>query len=752
MTLPLAVAAQTAAPTPETANGNSATLPTVGIKVSADTDNETRYKTDKSANTKYTQPLLDTPKTVQVIGKEVMQEQGAVTLMDALRNTPGITMQLGENGSTSAGDVFYLRGFSTESAIFVDGIRDLGAVTRDVYNIDQVEVVKGSAGSDIGRGAASGYVNLITKLPTAEDRSEGTLTLGTANTKRATADVGRAFGQSSAWRLNVMAQDSDVAGRDDVKNKGYGIAPSVAFGLNTDTRLYVYGQIMHEDNVPDGGIPTIGMKGFYNSNASLAAGKRVDRHNYYGSKDDYEKVDAQMVTVKFEHDLDDKTVVRNITRYGQNHMDRVMTGVYTLSANSSTSPDDWTVSRIRQRTDQENEIFTNQTSFTTSFNTLDLKHDLTGGLELIYERQYSLGTGTSAQTINGVTYTAINNPAANLYNPSDDDDLGKPYLTGVNTEGKTTTGALYLADTVTINPAFKVNGGLRFERYHTETSSGTIVTSSNSSTYPGYAVGSVAPASLKDSDNLTSWNVGAVYKPTVDGTVYVSWANSSTPPGSSNFSLSATSTNQANPNMDPQATRSVELGTKWDVLDKRLNLSAAVYRTVNNNQISYDDLGNAVQEGKLTVQGLELGAVGQVTRDWQVSSGLAWMDPHQDNQWNSTHTTETTGVRWSPRFTATFWTAYDWGDFSLGGGASYVGKQKLTITAGTDLSTTNMPQIGAYWVASLMGSYKVNRNVKLQLNVANLFDRDYISSLNNSGARAKLGTPRTVQLTAAVQF
>jgi catecholate siderophore receptor len=410
------------------------------------------------------------------------------------------------------------------------------------------------------------------------------------------------------------------------------------------------------------------------------------------------------------------------------------------------------VSRIRQRTDQENEIFTNQTSFTTSFNTLDLKHDLTGGLELIYERQYTLGTGTSAQTINGVTYTAISNPAANLYNPSDNDDLGTPYLTGVNTEGKTTTGALYLADTVTVNPSFKFNGGLRFERYHTETTSGTIVTSSNSSTYPAYAVGSVAPVNLKDSDNLTSWNLGAVYKPTADGTVYVSWANSSTPPGSANFSLSATSTNQANPNMDPQETRSVELGTKWDVLDKRVNLSAAVYRTVNNNQISYDDLGNAVQEGKLTVQGLELGAVGQVMKDWQVSSGLAWMDPHQDNQWNSTHTTETTGVRWSPRFTATFWTAYDWGDFSLGGGASYVGKQKLTVTAGTDLSTTNMPQIGAYWVASLMGSYKVNRNVKLQLNVANLFDRDYIASLNNSGARAKLGTPRTVQLTAAVQF
>ncbi|MCA6216548.1 catecholate siderophore receptor Fiu [Ideonella sp. B7] len=746
LSLPLALQAQTA-PAPD-----ATTLPTVSITASP----ESAYKADTSASPKLTQPLLDTPKSVQVIKKELIQQQGAATLTEALRNTPGITLQLGENGNTSAGDTFQMRGFSTQTSTFVDGIRDLGAVTRDVFNVEQVEVVKGPAGADIGRGAAGGYVNLISKLPEREERTEGSLTLGTADTLRATADIGRGFAETSAWRLNVMTQDSGVDGRDEVKNKGWAVAPGVAFGLNTPTRLYLYSQHAHQDNVPDGGIPTIGMSGFYNADSALNAGAKVDRHNFYGSRDDYEKVDADMFTVKFEHDLAPGTTVRNLTRYGQTHMDRVLTGIYTLAAPSAGDPATWTVSRIRQRTDQANEILTNQTSVSTRFETAGIRHDLAAGVELIYERQLTKGTGTTAQTINGVSHSAINNPNANLYHPDPSVSLGVPYLTGADTEGKTTTGALYLLDTLTLNEAWKLNAGLRFERYHTETSVGTLVTSSNSSTYPGYAVGSIANTNLRLADNLTSWNLGLTYKPAEHGSVYLAVANAYTPPGGANFALSATTTsaNTAgnNPDMDPQQTRSVELGTKWDLLDQRLNLTLAAYHTENDKQISYDDLGNAVQTGKTRVQGVELGLVGQITRDWQLSAGIATMDTKQSDVWNSTHTTATNGVRWSPDLTASFWTSYRWGDLTLGGGANYVAKQKRTITADTDLSTQNMPEIPAYWVANLMASYQVMKNLRLQLNVGNVFDKEYISTLNNSGARATLGAPRSAKLTASVQF
>jgi catecholate siderophore receptor len=141
---------------------------------------ETPYKAVRVSSPKATQPLVETPKTVQVIKKEILQEQGARSLMEALRNTPGITMQLGENGNTSAGDTFQMRGFSTQTSTFVDGIRDMGAVTRDVFNLEQVEVVKGPAGSDIGRGAAAGYINLVSKLPSLEDAGSVSLNVNTA--------------------------------------------------------------------------------------------------------------------------------------------------------------------------------------------------------------------------------------------------------------------------------------------------------------------------------------------------------------------------------------------------------------------------------------------------------------------------------------------------------------------------------------------------------------------------------------------
>ncbi|MFZ2989453.1 catecholate siderophore receptor Fiu [Ideonella sp.] len=757
--LPLALSAQTTPPA-------EPSLPVVSVKAQREVPN----KADNSASNKITQPLVDTPKTIQVVKAATLKEQGASTLMEALRNTPGITMQLGEGGNTAAGDTFQMRGFSTQSSTFVDGVRDLGAVTRDTFNIDQVEIVKGPAGAEIGRGASSGYINLISKLPSLDNVGDASLTLGTASKKRATLDLNRQLGEHSAFRINLMAQDSGVDGRDVVKNKGTGIAPSLAFGLDTPTRLFFYSQHVRQDNVPDGGIPSVGLKGYVRSVATgvsqaqvdaLNAAPAVDGSLYYGSTKDYEKVTADMFTAKIEHDLVPGTTVRNLTRFGKTHMDRVLTSVGTAVATDPTDRSSWTVARSRQRTDQANEIITNQTSVNSRFTLAGFQHDLVGGLELAQEKQITLGTGTAAALIQGTTFAAISNPNANLYHPSSADVLGVPYLTGIDTEGESLTAAAYVFDTMTINEAWKVNAGLRQERYRTRTRSGTLVTSTNLSTYAaqGYAVGGVVPSSLEDRGDLSSWNLGLVFKPTANGTVYAALANAYTPPGSANFSLSSTVSNAANADMDPQHTRSVELGSKWDVLDKRLNLSAALYRTVNENQVTQNavDLSYS-QEGKTTVSGLELAAVGQITNFWQVSAGLAKMKTSQSNQTSVSSTTgavtTTTGVRWSPEFTASAWTSYTLGAFTLGGGLRHVGQQKRAISTSNAATVTpdNMPSIDAYTVVDAMAAWTFNKQLNLQLNIGNVFDADYIASLNNNGARVKLGAPRSAQLTASLTF
>jgi catecholate siderophore receptor len=723
---------------------------------------EVPYKADKSANSKLTQPLLDTPKTVQVIKKEVLREQGANSLMEALRNTPGITMQLGENGNTSAGDTFMMRGFSTQQSTFVDGVRDLGAVSRDVFNLEQVEIVKGAAGSDIGRGASSGYINLISKLPTLTNEIYGTVGYGTADKSNLTADINQQMGDTSAFRLNLMRRDGDVDGRDYVDNSSYGVAPSIAFGLDTSTRLYVYSQHVHQDNTPDGGIPTIGWSDFRSTQTNAAqatrlnAAGKVDSDNYYGSKGDYERIDSDMLSIKFEHDLNDVTTIRNISRWGVSDNDRILTaiggGATALKAPNNNQAS-WTVDRSRQLLDQQNEILANQTNLTTEFTTFGLRNDLSAGMEFMSEKQRTESGATTLQIIDGVTYAATALPAANLYDPDASAFMGKPYKTGAFVDGKTETAALYAFDTLHLNEQWSVNAGMRYEHYKTETDGASLVAIAATPATNDFLL---TPSSLDASDNLLSWNAGLVFKPMENGSIYLAYANSQTPPGSGNFSLSSSESSADNPGLNPQETKHVELGTKWDLLDERLNVTLAAYRTENENQVSYDSVAQVYfQEGKTQVDGVELAMVGQLTNFWQISAGLAHMETKQMDQASFSATngvSQTSGVRWSPDLTATLWTSYTLGDVTLGGGARYVSDQDRYIVAGVDSGTQNMPEIPAYWVADAVAAYRVNKNVNLRVNLYNLFDEEYIESLNNSGARARLGAPRSAMFTTELSF
>lgn len=723
-----------------------AELPEVSVK----SKKEVPFKADVSASQKFTKPLIDTTQTVQVIKKELLREQGVFSLTDALRNTPGITIQLGENGNTSAGDTFSMRGFNASNQLFLDGIRDLGAVSRDVYNLEQIEVVKGPAGADIGRGAASGYINLISKLPSLTGENYATVGYGTADKKRGTIDINQVLGETTAVRINALGFDGNVDKRDEVDNQNFSIAPSIAFGLSTPTRFYLYSQHVRQDNTPDGGISTIGRSGFYNANASLNAGGKVDRENFYGSDNDYEKVDADMITAKFEHDLTPNMTIRNISRYGKTNVDRVTTGVNTLTA-VTADPSTWTLSRSRQRIDRDDEILVNQTSLNSAFDIGGFKNSFVGGLEFMHESQKSKGFGTAAQTVNGVTYAAISNPAANLYNPNEQDVLGVPYaIPGLTIDGRTTTAAIYAFDTVDLTDKWQVNTGLRYEHYNTRTTAGTIVTAANQAQFPGYAVASIAPSGGSASDNLLSWKTGLLFKPATNGSIYASYATSYTPPGSANFALTSTANNQNNGALDPQKTDNIEVGTKWDLLDNQLNLTAAVFRTENDKQTSFDDQLRAAQIGKTRVTGVELLAVGQLTERWQLSAGVTKLNAKALDQ-QSILGLDTTAVRWTPDYSATLWSQYQFNGFTLGGGARYMGEQKRLVTTDNP-ALTNTPNIESYVVADAMVAYAVNKNLNLRLNVYNIFDKEYVETLNNGGSRVRLGLPRSAMMTAEFMF
>jgi len=713
-------------------------LPTITVK----SDAQNKYKADKVSSPKYTQPLVDTPQTISVIKKELLKEQGATSLVEALRNTPGITLQLGENGNTSAGDAFQMRGFSTQTSTYVDGIRDLGAVTRDVFNLEQIEVVKGPSGAEAGRGAASGYINLATKLPQTENSREVSATYNTAEHARLTADINQVINSGTALRLNAMGQDGGVEGRDFLENNGWAIAPSIAFGLDSDTRLYLYSQHIRQRNIPDGGIPTIGMKGFYNADSALASAPKVNRENYYGQANDHEDVDADMYTAKIESDLAENVKLTNITRLGKTSMNRVLTGINTGSAglrtNGSADPKDWEVNRSRQGVDQENKILANQTTLNLNLKTGAIEHDVVAGLEFLKEQQHNK---TMATQMPGQATVATS--WANLYDPDRNEAMPALMYNGGYTHGETDTAAAYLFDTLKFGERFQLNGGVRVDYYDTEYDALTLPSGSSS----------LVPTSLGAHDTLVSWKLGGLFKPTTFSSVYASYAKSLTPPGSANFSLSADGINSAA--AKPQETHHYEVGTKWDLLNDQLALNAAAYYTENENQFTQDAITQeSIQQGKTSVKGVELSAVGKITEAWNVSAGVAHMKTEQEDQLSVNATTgaitRTNNVRWSPEWTASLWSTYDIAGFKLGLGARYVDEQKRVITDST--AAANMPSIPGYVVFDAMAGYSFNNNASVNLNVYNLADKEYISTLNNGGGRVILGQPRSAALTFNYKF
>ncbi len=748
--LALPVAAQTTAAT--SSQGNQPAK-MAEVKVTADAI-EPEFIAEKASSAKQVKPLVDTPQTIVVLKKELFQQQQANTLSETLRNTPGITMLMGENGNTATGDSIFMRGFDTQSSIYVDGIRDLGSISRDTFNTEQVEIAKGPAGVDNGRGASSGYINMSSKSASLESFTTGSATVGSGSHKRLSADVNRTLNvENAAIRVNLLRQDSGVVGRDVVENNITGIATSLVFGLNTATRTTLNVLHVQQDNIPDGGVPTIGLEGFYSAavatafpNNTAPALAKVDRESFYGSKNDFDHVVADMLTLRVEHDFADNVKLQNTARYGVSSQDYILTGMntgngITVPAASKNDVNTWTVNRNRQGKDQQNQILVNQTNLNATLAQGDLTHNIASGIEFSFESQlnYTLGLPTGTTQIN-----------ANLYNPSTADVFALPVRTGAKTDGNTSTAALYVLDTIDLNTQWQVSAGLRAEHFNTDTN---IISMQGTATPQTIPVGTKIGSEARKSDNLLSYKVGINYKPTENGSIYLSHATSQLPPGGTNFSLSTSATDQNNPMLDPQKGTNLELGTKWQLLDKNLFATAALFETVNKNELVRDDLNTYVPVGEKTVRGLEMALVGSPLQNLELNAGVALMNPKiTRGALYSSAPTDGAVVQWTPKTTFTLWGTYTLDKLKLGGGARYM--DSVARSNRTDLvaATNSLLQVPDYWVVDAMATYEVNPTVTVQFNLYNLLDEEYVQSLNNGGGRYHQGAPRSAKLGVNVAF
>ncbi|MBK0124770.1 catecholate siderophore receptor Fiu [Pantoea sp. S61] len=706
------------------------------------------YAPNTSADPKFTRPLVDTTRTMTVIPDQVIKDQGVNNLTDALKNVPGVgAFYAGENGSSSTGDAVYMRGMDTSNSIYVDGIRDIGSVTRDTFNTQQIEVIKGPSGTDYGRSAPSGSINMISKQPRLDTGLDASVSVGSAWMRRGTLDYNQAISDNSAFRLNLMGEKTHDAARDNVQNERYGVAPSLALGLDTSTRLYLNYLHVHQNNTPDGGIPTIGLPGYASPTAATSAlnhSGKVATSNYYGTDSDFDKSTTDSGTVRFEHDLSDSTTIRNTTRWSRVKQEYLLTAVMgsTITTPNPNDVGTWTWTRNVNLKDVSNRILTNQTNITSKFYTGSVGHDVSAGVEFTRENQTNYGVN------------AITAPAVNIYHPISSISVGGLDRNGANANGQTDTTGIYAFDTLAMTKNFELNGGIRLDSYHTDYDSATACGGSGRGALAcptGIARGTpLTTVDTAKSGNLVNWKAGALYRLTEQGNVYVNYAISQQPPGGSSFALAAGGTgNSANrTDFKPQKAKSSEVGTKWQVLDKRLLLNAALFRTDIENEVDANDDGTYSQTGKKRVEGYELSATGNITPDWEVIAG--YTQQHASVKEGAAVAQDgSSAIAYTPKHAFTLWTQYQATDaISVGAGARYVG----SLRRGSDGAVGTPDHTEGYWVADAKLGYKVNNNLDLQLNAYNIFDTNYVASINKSGYRYHPGEPRTFLLTANVHF
>ncbi|HEX7796711.1 MAG TPA: TonB-dependent receptor [Vicinamibacterales bacterium] len=678
---------------------------------------------------KYVVPLKDVPQTIAVVPRAVMDQQGSTTLTEALRNVPGITLQAGEGGGASrtTGDMFNMRGFSTNNSVFVDGVRNDGLIARDVFNIEQVEVFMGPTGSDVGRGTAGGYVNMATKTPHLSAGYSLQYGYGTPDQNRLLFDVNQplAIGAAGTWlgtsslRLNGVWQDSGVPGRDLVELGTKGIAPSLAIGLGTPTRVFVSEETLRENNLPDYGLPGAAWQANALTPTTVRVSQPVDQSNYYGNVTDFDHGSEDNLTARVEHDVNARLTVRNQTLYNRTHREAIITSIQNPAAYTPTTN---MVALSRQGNEQTNSILSNQANLLDRFTTGGLRHALSAGVEYTAE-------AFDTPTLGGLGTVA----PVSIYAPDPNAPIADfaPAETGASSHAQTQTIALYAFDSVDLNARWQVNGGLRWEHYDTA--------------FKAIGTNAVATTDEHVQDGLFSGKAALLYKITDAGNVYFSYGTTATPPGTANFTLSSAVNNQNNPNVKPQQAANYEVGSKWDLAGGRASLTSAVFHSVNRNVIFTVD-ATAIppvynQADSQTVNGVTVGASGRVRTPWQVLANVSYLNGRMDSQGvNNDHRLTLT-----PEWSGSVWTTYQLPRRVLIGGG-------VRASGDVFIDVANIIRQPGYHVIDGLAEYEVNTHLTLRLNLRNLTNEAYIVSVNNNGGRYNPGNPRSAQVTSVVRF
>jgi catecholate siderophore receptor len=733
----------------------------VGVQAK-DTVSVTDSVTDSVSLTKFTEPLLTTAQSITVIPQFVVKDEGATTLRDTLRNVPGISLAAGEAGAQ--GDNLTIRGFTARNDIFLDGIRDFGSYYRDTFNYEQVEALEGPAGIQFGRGSTGGVVNQESKVPTVQQFAHVEAQFGTDKTRRFTADLNNheltGMG-GTAFRLNLMGQESGVAGRDFAEVRRWGVAPSVSIGLNTKTRATLNYVHLQENDTPDYGLPWF--------NNTVARGPI--RHSYYGFPDkNYLRTNDDILTLKVEHEFSPSVNLHTLARAANYPRQAQITEpqicsnaplsvpvggiVATLPTSAvntslpcpytaSSDPSTMVVNRNQIQTKSVESDLWDQTEVTARFKMLGVRNSLVGGVEGGQEISNPIRSSYTINRINTVPSTSLVDP--NAQQPF----AGTGYIASI-VHTKSESAGVYFVDTVKLGELFELSGGVRWDRFDTgynlwqpKPPAGGVVTAP------------VAPISRVDEQ--PSYRAAFVYKPSSHGSVYFDYGTSFNP-GAESLSLSV---GLANSSAAPEENETYEAGVKWSFLNERLMTEGAVFRTEKDNARETDptNANNVVAAGNQLVKGVQFSMVGRLPQGMDIVAGYAYLD---SAVLYSKFFPTSVGYPLAnvPKQTFNLFVTHrlPW-RLNGGLGGNYVASRTASSTvpfvptgyapnpngSGFVVTSVAMKQVPGYWLFDAMLKRPITERLELQANVNNILNRYYIDLphpshlIPGAGANALIG-------------
>ncbi len=623
----------------------------------------------------------DISQSTDSVDKKELAEQNLSLVQDALRNVPGVTLNAGEGGAH--GDSVNLRGLSIPDSFFLDGVRDIGQYQRDTFNADSIEVLLGPASALFGRGSTSGVINTISKQPMLAPLAAISVAGGQANYWRGTGDFNLPLSATAAARVTLMDQSNGVVDRDQVHYRRYGVAPTLSLGIDTPTRVTFSYFKEEENNLPDYGIPFID-----------GAPAHVERSNYYSLANyDRTRTNTNIGTIRFEQEISDKLTLSDSLRYANYGFEYLVTGPFLGNDFIDPPPPgtpyaDIAISRDQPSSGGTTSLLINRTDVTAKFDMGGFANALTAGVELSKEQS---NVERFQNGIDDIPATPLLHPMPFFVPPT-------PVTPKSNPKGRGSDVSVYALDSLALGPSWDVDLGLRCDRFK----------SNFSEAFSG--------AAFERIDTFVSPRAAVIYKPDAAQSYYLSYGTSQNPV--IEYLIVAPS----NESLSPEKNNTLELGGKIKLFNAAAELTGALFDTrVHNARIS-DPNDPTVQQMPFDqhVKGVELGISGYLTDSWEVVANYT----HLDDKITRTGNPLSLG-RYAPNTphdALNLWTTVEATPTWVFGGG-------FTAVSHRYADTENTAGVPAYAVFNAMTSYAVNQRFKLQLNLNNLANKLYFTSV-----------------------